>query len=130
MGNQAEDIENGYRHVWLWNSETGSEAGLGPQPGGWGGIFGFFSATSINDHRGAHNERSWKDVACVPQPSADEACVEGFINESNFGQSLGPWFPYINDCRTFADEVLMQCGGFGGGYSSFAPGFYPYYPYY
>ncbi|HMA96021.1 MAG TPA: RHS repeat-associated core domain-containing protein, partial [Polyangiaceae bacterium] len=108
-GNQAKDAANGYRHLWIWASETGSEAGMGPNPRGWRGIRGVLSATMIVDHRGAHNEKSWKDVRCKLQESVDEACVDRQINESRYGKSLGPWFPLINDCGTFAASVLSKC---------------------
>ncbi|MES1176703.1 MAG: RHS repeat-associated core domain-containing protein, partial [Myxococcales bacterium] len=52
-GNQQRDLANGFRHWWIWNSEFGSEAGMGPTPGGWGGVGGFFTSSSITDHRGA-----------------------------------------------------------------------------
>jgi hypothetical protein len=108
-GDQAEDIKNGFRHLWIWNSETGSEAGMGPDPRGWGGVHGLFSSTMITDHRGAHKEASWKDVKCEPEEAVNEACVDEHINESRFGESLGPWVPWVNDCGTFAMSVLGKC---------------------
>ena len=108
--NPAEDLANGYRHWWIWNSKTGSEAGVGPTPGGWVGIWGgLFMSTSISDHRGAHAEVSWKDVHCEPQPLVDETCSEERVNPSRFGVSLGPWIPLVNDCGTFAFSVITEC---------------------
>lgn len=108
-GNQQKDLANGFRHWWIWNSEFGSEAGMGPTPGGWGGIGGFFTSSSITDHRGAHGENSWKDVQCESMPDVDEACSDGLVNESQYGKDLGHWFPYVNDCGTFAMSVITAC---------------------
>jgi hypothetical protein len=83
---------------------------MGPDPGGWGGWFGgLFGDTELSDHRGAHNEKSWKDVQCEPVESVDDACVEREINSSNFGESLGPWIPVVNDCGSFAMNTLEMC---------------------
>lgn len=96
--------------MWVWNSGTGSEAGMGPDPRGWRGIGGgLFSSTMITDHRGAHNEVSWKDVKCERQEAVDESCVEEQINPSRFGESLGPWIPVANDCDSFAMSVVSKC---------------------
>jgi RHS repeat-associated protein len=109
-GDQSRDTANGFRHWWIWNSETGSEAGAGPATGGWAGVGGgFFSSTAVRDHRGAHGEVSWKVVQCVPQPDVDESCSDQFTNESQYGNSLGPWIPYLNDCSTFTWSVLTIC---------------------
>ena len=106
---KATNIRRGFRHTWLWDSESGFEAGLGPAAGGWGGFGGLFQSTSLNDHRGAHNEVSWKDVHCEPLESVDEACVDSYIDPSLYGQSLGPWIPLFNDCTAFTTSVLMSC---------------------
>lgn len=107
-GDQARDIANGYRHWWIWNSELGSEAGMGPDPSGWDGIFGgLFSSTMITDHPNHHSEQSWKDVQCNPHPDVDEVCADSII--SNEGESLGPWIPKFNDCGSFAFGVLAAC---------------------
>lgn len=107
---RAENEANGFRHWWIWNSEYGSEAGSGPDPSGWGGIWGgLFSSTRISDHRGAHAEVSWKDVECTPMPYVDEACSDQMINASQYGKSLGPWVPFVNDCQDFAWSVINRC---------------------
>lgn len=109
-GDRATNIENGYLHMWLWNSETGSEAGLGPDPSGSAGIFGgLFGDTILADHRGAHNEESWKNVECAPQPAADEACVEEYIHETNCGDSLGSWMPLLSQGRQMRERIFADC---------------------
>jgi hypothetical protein len=109
-GNRAADEANGYRHWWIWNSDLGSEAGMGPNPTGWGGIWGgLFSSSMITDHRGAHSEVSWKDVQCEPMPDVDEQCSDQMINISQYGTNLGHWVPLFNDCGTFAMSVVTQC---------------------
>ena len=83
---------------------------MGPDHSGFSGFFGgLLQSTKLDNHRGAHEEKSWKDVQCEPQPSVDEACVEEFINDSQLNQSLGPWVPIVNDCGSFAMDVITQC---------------------
>jgi RHS repeat-associated protein len=100
----------GFQHRWLYASDSGAEAGVGPRSGGYPGVLGgFLSDTEVQDHRGAHGEVSWKNVVCEPVPDADEECVTNFINPSAYGTRLGPWIPKVNDCGSFVDDVVRAC---------------------
>jgi hypothetical protein len=62
-----------------------------------------FSPTAVNNHSGESNEPG---ASCELVPDEDEACVN---KQLVLGTRHGPFFPGINDCKTFALNVLNTC---------------------
>lgn len=63
-----------------------------------------FSEMCIIDHA---PEAGGEGVVCDPV-NADPECVN---RELDFGQHIGRWAPPVNDCQTFAAQVLADCPG-------------------
>ena len=93
----------GAEHHWIRTSHV--EAGMGPKAGGVPGKDSHVDMpgdpTSVNDHLG----EGAQGADCKPVKDVDEACVE---KELQIGRDTGPWTP-MNQCQTFAAEVLEKC---------------------
>lgn len=91
-------------HQWIKTSQK--QAGLGEAGGGIpGGEMpdAFFPQTEIVDHE---HEDEKEGVTCQEVPLADEECVN---RKLDIGKPRGKWFPLINDCWAFVDQVLSDC---------------------
>jgi len=101
-GNSFLDIVSrvlGFEHCWLMTDTK--TAGMGPAGGGPLPSWPFGVDTAITDHSG---ETSTK---CRVIPNANEDCVN---NALVIGTPTGEWGA-TNNCNTFAQGIIRQCGG-------------------
>ena len=100
----------GAEHHWIRTPEQ--EAGMGPAQGGVPGVGegGYSSGadcpgtpTTVNDHTG---QGSNVGSTCEEVIDVDEQCVN---DQLELGRDTGRWSPW-NQCQTFAQDVLDQCG--------------------
>jgi len=89
----------GLEHCWI-KTDT-KTAGMGPAEGGPLPSWPFGIETAITDHSAETSTN------CQSIPDADENCVN---NALVIGTSTGEWGPF-NNCNTFAEGVIRQCGG-------------------
>ncbi|MFC1747793.1 DUF4157 domain-containing protein [Pseudomonadota bacterium] len=85
----------GLEHCWIRTATK--EAGMGPEDDGPLPANPIGIDTKITDHTG--------ETGTCREFDADEACVNERLV---IGQSTGSWGP-LNNCNTFAHQVLMGC---------------------
>jgi RHS repeat-associated protein len=92
-------------HTWI--KTESKEAGLGNANGTVPGQNAPadlpFVPTTVNDHTG---ESKAPNASCTALPNEDEDCVN---EQLRLGTPHGRFFPGVNDCSTFASNVLNKC---------------------
>jgi RHS repeat-associated protein len=92
-------------HTWL--KTESKEAGLGPATGTVPGQNAPadlpFVPTAVVDHTG---QSKAPNASCTAIPDEDESCVN---EQLRLGKPEGGFVPGINDCSTFASDVLNKC---------------------
>jgi RHS repeat-associated protein len=92
-------------HTWL--KTESKEAGLGPATGTVPGQNAPadlpFVPTAVVDHTG---QSKAPNASCTAIPDEDESCVN---EQLRLGKPEGRFVPGINDCSTFASDVLNKC---------------------
>lgn len=100
---------DGIEHWWIKTDTL--EAGMGPAtgkvPGQEGGGDLPFTPVEVVDHSGQSKQRG-AFVVPYSGPPLNEQCVNEYLKK---GRSLGRFFPFVNDCHTFVQDVTNACHG-------------------
>jgi RHS repeat-associated protein len=92
-------------HTWIKteSKEAGLDPANGTVPGQNAPADLPFIPTAVVDHTG---ESKAPNASCTAVPNEDEDCVN---EQLRLGNPQGRFFPGINDCSTFASNVLNKC---------------------